>query len=100
MESMVLTAQQVAQYRLDGYVCPVPVMTSPKALGLRRRLEAVEARQGRRLVAVQRSRAFLLFKWLDDLIRDPRVLDPVEQLRMRGAEQPARGGRIVRAPND
>jgi hypothetical protein len=41
-----------------------------------------------------------LFKWLDDLIRDPRVLDPVEQLRMRGAEQPARGGRIVRAPND
>jgi len=29
---------------------------------------------------VQRSRAFLLFKWLDDLTRDPRVLDPIEQL--------------------
>jgi hypothetical protein len=40
----------------------------------------VEARQGGKLEPAQRSRAFLLFKWLDDLIRDPRVLDPVEQL--------------------
>jgi hypothetical protein len=77
---MTLTAEQVEQYRRDGYVCPVPVMTSAEALQLRKQLEAVEARQGGKLEAAQRSRAFLLFKWLDDLIRDPRVLDPVEQL--------------------
>jgi non-haem Fe2+, alpha-ketoglutarate-dependent halogenase len=77
---MALTAEQVEQYRRDGYVCPVPVMSAPEALGLRRQLETVEARQGGKLEPGQRSRAFLLFKWLDDLIRDPRVLDPVEQL--------------------
>ncbi|HEX5092103.1 MAG TPA: phytanoyl-CoA dioxygenase family protein [Burkholderiales bacterium] len=77
---MPLTSAQVEQFRREGYVCPVPVMPAAEAAGLRRQLEAVEARQGGKLEAVQRSRAFLLFKWLDDLIRDPRVLDPVEQL--------------------
>jgi len=55
-------------------------MPASEAAGLRRRLETFEATQGGKLEAVQRSRAFLLFKWLDDLIRDARVLDPVEQL--------------------
>jgi Phytanoyl-CoA dioxygenase (PhyH) len=77
---MVLSELQIAQYRRDGYVSPVPVMPAAESLGLRRQLEAVEARQGGQLEAVQRSRSYLLFKWLDELIRDPRVLDPVEQL--------------------
>ena len=77
---MALSTQQIEQYHRDGFVYPVPVMPAAEALGLRRQLEAVEARQGGSLEAGQRSRAFLLFKWLDDLIRDPRVLDPVEQL--------------------
>ena len=77
---MALGTQEVEQYHRDGYVCPVPVMSASEAAELRRQLEAVEARQGGKLEPAQRSRAFLLFKWLDDLIRDPRVLDPVEQL--------------------
>ena len=43
---MPLSAQQVAQYRREGYVCPVPVMPAAEALGLRRQLEAYEATQG------------------------------------------------------
>jgi hypothetical protein len=62
---MALSAQQVEQYQHDGYVCPVPVMPAAEAAGLRRQLEAVEARQGGKLEVVQRSRAYLLFKWLD-----------------------------------
>lgn len=77
---MSLRADQIARYQHDGYVCPVPVMPPQEVAGLRRRLEAFEATQGGRLEAAQRSRSHLLFKWLDDLIRDPRVLDPVEQL--------------------
>ena len=77
---MALSAQQIESFRRDGFVCPVPVMPAAEAAGLRRQLEAVEARQGGKLEAGQRSRAFLLFKWLDNLIRDPRVLDPIEQL--------------------
>ena len=77
---MALSAEQVTQYHRDGYVCPVPVMAAAEAAGLRKQLEAYEAKQDGKLQAVERSRAFLLFKWLDDLIRDPRVLDPIEQL--------------------
>ena len=77
---MLLTSQQIDQYRRDGFACPVPVMPAAEAAGLRRKLEDFEATQGGRLEPGQRSRAFLLFKWLDDLIRDPRVLDPIEQL--------------------
>jgi hypothetical protein len=78
--TMTLSAQQVAQYERDGYVSPVAVMPAAQALALRLQLESVEANQGGKLQAVQRSRAYLLFKWLDELIRDARVLDPVEQL--------------------
>ena len=46
----------------------------------RAKLEAVEAEQGGRLEASQRNKSHLLFKWLDDLIRDPRILDPIEDL--------------------
>src|SRR2546421_10956671 len=77
---MALSAEQIAQYQREGYVCPVAAMSAAEALGLRKQLEAYEATQGGKLQAAQRSRAFLLFKWLDDLIRDPRVLDPIEQL--------------------
>jgi non-heme Fe2+,alpha-ketoglutarate-dependent halogenase len=77
---MPLNAEQIAQYRRDGYVCPVQVMPADEAAGLRAKLEAFEDTQGGSLEPGQRSRAFLLFKWLDDLIRDARVLDPIEQL--------------------
>jgi hypothetical protein len=32
---MTLTAEQVEQYRRDGYVCPVPVMPAAETLQLR-----------------------------------------------------------------
>jgi len=75
-----LSASQIAQFRRDGYVSPARVLPADEACDLRARLEAVEGRQGGRLEPEQRSKAHLLFKWLDDLIRDPRVLDPIEQL--------------------
>jgi non-haem Fe2+, alpha-ketoglutarate-dependent halogenase len=77
---MVLTDQDISQFERDGYVSPVPVMGADEATGLRRKLEAIEAKQGGALYPEQRNKSFLLFKWLNDLVRDPRVLDPVEQL--------------------
>jgi ectoine hydroxylase-related dioxygenase (phytanoyl-CoA dioxygenase family) len=78
--STVLSTEQIEQFRRDGYVYPIPVMGETEAQHLRAQVEAVEARQGGRLDPSQRSKTHLLFKWLDDLIRDPRVLDPVSQL--------------------
>jgi non-haem Fe2+, alpha-ketoglutarate-dependent halogenase len=75
-----LTDQTVTQYRRDGYVCPISVMPADEAVGLRDKLETFEATQGGKLQPAQRNKSHLLFKWLDDLIRDPRILDPVSQL--------------------
>ena len=75
-----LSAAQIEQFQRDGYCSPVAVLPPAEAAGLRAQLEAFEATQGGRLEPPQRSRSHLLFKWLDDLIRDPRVLDPVQAL--------------------
>ena len=70
----------VDRYRQQGFIPCLDVMPPEEALLLRATLEAFEASQGGHLKPAQRSRAFLLFPWLDQLIRDPRVLDPIEQL--------------------
>lgn len=75
-----LSEAAVRQYRDQGYYSPVDVLTPPEVADLRGKLEAVEAKQGGKLLPPQRNKAHLLFKWIDDLIRDPRVLDPVEDL--------------------
>ena len=77
---MPLNPQQIEQYRRAGYVFPLPVLEPHEIPPLRARLEALEAENGGRLSHRQRGKSHLLFKWLDDLIRDPRVLDPIEQL--------------------
>ncbi len=77
---MVLSGANLAQFERDGYVSPIPVMSAAEAGELRQKLQAVEATQDGALYPAQRSKSFLLFKWLSDLIRDPRILDPVEQL--------------------
>ena len=77
---MTLSQQQVELFRRDGYIFPINILDAHEAADLRRRLEAREALQGGRIEPGQRAKSHLLFKWLDDLIRDPRILDPVEQL--------------------
>ena len=70
----------IEQIRRDGYYFPFQLMSESEAEQLRARLEAVEAAEGGKLKAAQRNKSHLLFKWLDDLIHDPRVLDPIEDL--------------------
>lgn len=77
---MVLSASEISQFERDGYVSPVPVLSLAEANGLRDKLQTIEAAQGGALAAAQRSKSFMLFKWLDELVRDARVLDPIEQL--------------------
>ena len=71
---------QIKEYEKSGYLFPLEVLSKEEVGVYRENLEAVEASQGGKLKASQRNKAHLLFKWLDDLIRDPRILDPVEQL--------------------
>ena len=75
-----LTEEQKSHYKEKGFICPIPVLKKEEADRFRAKLEAVEANQGGSLEATQRNKSHLLFKWLDDLIRDPRILDPIEDL--------------------
>ena len=76
----VFTDAQTRQFAEEGYIFPVPVLDADEVADLRGRLQAFEAAQGGQLEPHQRNKSHLLFKWLDDLIRDPRITDPVSEL--------------------
>ena len=76
----VLDAMAVAQFHRDGFYAPVRVASREDAIRLRAQLEAREAEHGGPLKGSVRFKSHLLFKWLADFIRSPRVLDPVEDL--------------------
>ncbi len=76
----VLTEAAMAQYRDRGYYFPLPVLRADEVSDCRAKLESFEASQGHPIQGAQRSKSHLLFKWLDDLMRDARILDAVEDL--------------------
>ena len=75
-----LSDAAMAQYREKGYYFPLAVLEAGEVADLRARLEAFETGQGHPIEGAQRSKSHLLFKWLDDLMRDTRILDAVEDL--------------------
>jgi hypothetical protein len=81
----VLTQAQVDQFRRDGCVFPIRVMSEADALALRGRLEAFEAETGGPLGGDLRHKSHLLFAWLGDLVRESRIVDAVADLY--GADQ-------------
>ncbi|MHA1569436.1 MAG: phytanoyl-CoA dioxygenase family protein [Alphaproteobacteria bacterium] len=76
----VLSDEAVAHFRRRGYHPKLRALPADEAADLRARLERFEAGQGGALRPGQRNKTHLLLKWLDDLIRDPRILDPIEDL--------------------
>ena len=74
-----LSDAAVRQYQELGYYAPVPVMTRTEAAALRRKLEAFEG-SGGSMQGPVRHKPHLLFTWLNDLIRHPRILDAVEDV--------------------
>lgn len=74
-----LPPQAVDHYRRAGYVSPIRVMTAAEAEGCRRKLEAAEA-SGRLPEGALRTKSHLLLTWVDEIVRNPRVLDAVESV--------------------
>ena len=75
-----LTDAQIRQFQTEGYVSPIRVMLDADAREIRRQLEAFEARTGGPLRGDLRHKAHLLFPWLADLVRHPRIVDAIEDL--------------------
>ena len=75
-----LTPAQIEQYREEGCVFPIRIISETKAAELRRRLEAFERRKGGSLKGDLQHKSHLLFTWLAELVRCGSILDAVEDL--------------------
>ena len=74
-----LNEAAVRQYHELGYYAPVSTLSRAEAAELRARLENFEAGAGV-LSGKLRHKPHLLFTWLNDLVRHPRILDAVEDI--------------------
>jgi hypothetical protein len=75
-----LNPAQKRFYEENGYLFPLPALDQTEVRTLRGRFEGLCAREGGRLSRSTNTRPHLLLTWLDALIRDPRILDPVESI--------------------
>lgn len=75
-----MTPQQVEQFRRDGYVHPIRVMSEDAAAECRRKLEAFERATGGPLKGELRHKSHLLFAWIAELVRNEKILDAVQDL--------------------
>lgn len=86
-----LDAAAIRSYRDAGFHTPLRVFSAGGAQSIRVALEAAEAEHGpvftencaQAGAAFQgsyRYKSHLLFKWLADIVRHPRILDAVEDL--------------------
>ena len=76
----ILTEAQIETFWRDGCVFPIRVMPAAQAIAIRERLEAFESSTGGPLKGDLRHKTHLLFTWLNDLTRDTRIVDAIEDL--------------------
>ena len=76
----ILNEAAIKQYKQDGFFFPVEIISVAETENLRGQLEAFESKQGHPIEGSQRTKAHLLFKWIDDLMRHPVLVDTVEDL--------------------
>lgn len=74
-----LTAMQRETFERDGYLAPVEALTAAEASACRVALERLLGPSGRASIRL-RNKPHLLLRCLAELVRDPRVLDPVGTL--------------------
>src|SRR5262245_39067375 len=75
-----LTSAQVDKYRRDGYVYGVDVLPPARAAQYLAALEESERLQGAPFAKGRNFKPHLIFKWADELVREPTILDAVEDL--------------------
>ena len=78
--SKLLNENAIAQYNREGYYFPVKILDNEQVAANRARLEKFETDQGSPIAGAQRSKSHLLFTWVDNLMRQEKILDAVEDL--------------------
>jgi non-haem Fe2+, alpha-ketoglutarate-dependent halogenase len=75
-----LDENEVAAYRARGYHFPVDALSATEVAAFRQKLEDYEAATGGPIKAEMRHRSHVLFTWIDEMIRHPKILDAVEDV--------------------
>lgn len=76
----VLTAADVVRYNATGYHFPIDVLSPAEVAECRRQLESYEMRSGGPISGGMRHRSHVLFPWINEVIRHPKILDAVEDV--------------------
>ena len=75
-----LSENEVEAYRERGYHFPLDVLSQSEVAEFRGKLEDYEARSGGPIKGEMRHRSHVLFPWINEMIRHPRILDAIEDL--------------------
>jgi non-haem Fe2+, alpha-ketoglutarate-dependent halogenase len=75
-----LSATETTAYRERGYHFPVRVFSPEEMSSLLDRLRVTEAKVGGRLEGRMNQKPHLLFPWMNQLVRHPKILDAVESV--------------------
>ena len=75
-----LTEGEVAQYRRDGFLFPKRLLRAEEATGYLSELEAYEMETGGPVNGKWRYKSHLVFTWINEMMRLPKILDAVEDL--------------------
>ena len=75
-----LSKDEVRDYRDRGYHFPIDALSGGEVADFRRKLEDYEAESGGPIKAEMRHRSHVLFTWIDEMVRHPRILDAMEDL--------------------
>lgn len=76
----VLTREQVEAFGRNGYHFPVRVLPEQEAEDYRQKVEDYEFAHGLVMKSPFRNKPHLVFTWANRLVRDPRILDVVQDL--------------------
>ncbi|MGE0735400.1 MAG: phytanoyl-CoA dioxygenase family protein [Alphaproteobacteria bacterium] len=75
-----LSPDAVASFKRDGFYFPVRCLTDAEVARYRTELENYERRTGAPIGGNLRHKVHLLFRWANELVRHPKILDAVEDL--------------------
>jgi non-haem Fe2+, alpha-ketoglutarate-dependent halogenase len=75
----VLSPDQIDAFKRDGFVAPVRAISEQRALYYRNKLEAFEARYPNDRLKLD-QKAHMICPWIDEMIREPGVLNATEDL--------------------
>lgn len=76
----ILSDSEIRAYEEDGFHFPVRVLSPEQAAALRAKVEAFEADRTRGTNGTRMQKLYLLLTWMNEIVRNPKILDAVEDV--------------------